>query len=242
MLVKIHTSNFRIVGFTSAPSLEELVDLGRRSGLPVFEDLGSGLLVDDEVPGLEHEPRVRASLAAGVPLVCFSGDKLLGGPQCGILVGDRELCARVRAHPLYRALRCDKLVLSALEATLRIYRDGDPLTEIPTLASITRPAAELERAAGVLEGKLEGLGAQVVSSESFVGSGANPARPIPSFAIALPGGAGTAAALRRGAERAVIARIADDRVLLDLRTLVHEDLREVAAIVRRRLAQNGNHR
>lgn len=239
MLLKIHTSNFRIVGFHEAPTLEDLVDLGKRTGLPTFEDLGSGLIIDDDVLGLEHEARVTASVRAGVPLVSFSGDKLLGGPQCGMLVGDKELCARVRAHPLYRAMRCDKLVLAALEATLRVYRDGNPLRDIPTLDAISRPAEQLEHAAKDLAGRLSEHGGEVVRSESFVGSGANPARPIPSFAVALRGGARTAAALRRGTDLAVIARIVDDRVLLDLRTLVHEDMEEVVAVVKRRLSPNG---
>ena len=136
-------------------------------------------------------------------------------------------------------MRCDKLVLAALEATLRIYRDGDPLREIPTLDAIQQPADALQQRATELCSLLAGRGAEVVASESFVGSGANPARPIPSYATALPGGAAVASALRRGPDLAVIARIVDDRVLLDARSLIHEDLSEVAAVVSRRLDTNG---
>src|SRR5690606_18623669 len=133
MLLRGHPSNFRILGFHSVPELEELAALGRRAGLIVFDDLGSGLLLDDPPAALRDEPTVRRSVRAGVTVCAFSGDKLLGGPQCGILVGAREAVRRCRAHPLYRAFRCDKLTLAALEATLRIYRDGDPLRELPAL-------------------------------------------------------------------------------------------------------------
>ncbi|MBK8975325.1 MAG: L-seryl-tRNA(Sec) selenium transferase [Planctomycetes bacterium] len=230
LLVKVHPSNFRILGFTGTPELAELAELGREVGVPVFEDLGSGLLVDEPPAPLSGEPRVRDSVDTGAELVCFSGDKLLGGPQCGILVGDRALVARCRSHPLYRAFRCDKLTLAALEATLRIYRDGAPIAEIPTLRAIARQPAELGAAAERLG---ERLGGVVVPSESFVGSGANPARPIPSFAVALDGGAVLARALRTDPVLPLWPRLADGRLLLDLRTLFDEPADEVAATVER---------
>ncbi len=237
MLLKIHPSNFRIVGFTGMPTLTELVQLGRKhTGVIVAEDLGSGLLWRPPIAGLESEPRVHDSVATGADLVLFSGDKLLGGPQCGLLVGNQDVVARCRAHPLYRAFRCDKLTLAALEATLRIYRDGNPLEEIPTLRALSASADELRARAGDLLGRLGGLGGEVVPTESFAGSGANPTRPLPSFAVALPGAAPTCDRLRAGVGVAVFARVDQNRTLLDLRSLVGEDLDEVAQLVRGKLA------
>jgi L-seryl-tRNA(Ser) seleniumtransferase len=236
MLLKIHPSNFRIVGFTGAPTLGELTELGHKHpGLIVAEDLGSGLLWDPPLPGLADEPRVRDSVATGADLVLFSGDKLLGGPQCGILVGTAESVACCRAHPLYRAFRCDKLTLAALEATLRIYRDGEPLEQIPTLRALSARPEELRGRAEDLAAKLIAHQPEVVPTESFAGSGANPARPLPSFAVALPGGAKTCDRLRAAAVP-IFARVAEARTLLDLRSLVGEDLGEIAALVHAQLA------
>ncbi len=235
LLLIVHTSNFRVEGFTAMPTRRELVELGRLHGLQVVDDLGSGLLYADPIPGLEHEPRISEPVADEIGLTCFSGDKLLGGPQCGILVGDAELVAAARANPLYRAFRCDKLTLAGLEATLRIYRDGDPATEIPTLASLLCQEDELRVRAEDLASRLETFHPQVMASESFAGSGANPARPLPSFAVSLPGGERVAAALRGGPEEPVFTRILNDRVLLDMRTLQAEDLEEVANLVIRKL-------
>ncbi len=234
LLVKVHPSNYRILGFHSVPDLAALVALGREHGVPVFEDLGSGLLLEAEaVPeALAKEARVLDSVRSGAEVVCFSGDKLLGGPQAGILVGDRDHIARCRRHPLYRAFRCDKLTLAALEATLRIYRDGEPLVDVPTLRAIARPVAELEERARDLVRRLDLPGCEVVETDSYVGSGANPARPMVSRSVALPGGAERAARLRRSEPLPVFPRVADGRVLLDLRTLADEDLDEVAAAVR----------
>lgn len=232
LLLKVHPSNYRVVGFHSMPSLAELCALGRERSVAVFEDLGSGLLAEPVPVSLQHEARVRDSVASGAELICFSGDKLLGGPQCGILVGDAERIAAVRAHPLYRAFRCDKLTLAGLEATLRIYRDGDPLREVPTLAMLARDPDELRRDAEDLAGRLDGLHAEVCASESFVGSGANPARPIPSFAVVLPGGDRTARRLRRNSPVPIFTRVAQDRVWLDLRTLHVEDREQVASWIR----------
>jgi L-seryl-tRNA(Ser) seleniumtransferase len=153
----------------------------------------------------------------------------LGGPQCGILVGEAARVAAVRAHPLYRAFRCDKLTLAALEATLRIYRDGDPLTEIPTLAMLAREPDDLRADAEDLASRLGALSAEVRASESFVGSGANPARPIPSWAVVLSGGDRTADRLRREAPVPIFSRVAQERVWLDLRTLFLEDREQVAS-------------
>ncbi|MBL8754917.1 MAG: L-seryl-tRNA(Sec) selenium transferase, partial [Planctomycetes bacterium] len=170
--------------------------------------------------------------AAGADVVCFSGDKLLGGPQCGVLLGKADVIAKCRAHPLYRAFRCDKLALAALEATLAIYRDGDPLQDVPTLRMLAASSRELQARSEALAQRLQPLGAAVVPSDSFAGSGANPARPLPSFSVALPGGDAQCDRLRSLRPVAVFARVADGKVLLDARTLLLEDLDAVAAAVR----------
>ncbi len=234
-LLLVHPSNFLVLGFTAFPAREEIAVLGRERGLCVIDDLGSGLLAREPVPGV-GEPRVADVVASGVHLCCFSGDKLMGGPQCGLIVGDRALVARVRAHPLYRAFRCDKLTLAALEATLAIYRDGDPLREIPTLRMLTVSPDHLESRAKTLAGALAPLGATVVPTESFAGSGANPARPLPSFAVAVDGGAAAADALRAPVDGPpIFARVERGQVLLDLRSLELESLDTVAGLVRQRL-------
>jgi L-seryl-tRNA(Ser) seleniumtransferase len=234
--LKVHPSNFRIEGFAGTPTVAQLAELAGRHGLLVLDDLGSGLLCADARSFLPEEPRVADSLAAGAHVTCFSGDKLLGGPQCGILLGRGELIARCRAHPLYRALRCDKLTLAALEATLRIYRDGEPLQEIPTLRMLSAERDELQRRSEQLAALLRPRAAKVVASDSFAGSGANPARPLPSFAVALAGGAAECDALRAARPAAVFARVADGRVLLDARTLLLEDLAAVAAAIQHALS------
>ncbi len=236
MLLKIHPSNFRIEGFSKAVELKALAALGADQKVLVFEDLGSGLMIKEPLPGLEDEATVPESLQTGVPLLSFSGDKLLGGPQCGILLGDRELVARVRAHPLYRAFRCDKLTLAALEATLQIYHNSDPLQEIPCLRAIVRPLAQLEQAARALVEELGRSDCRVVASESFVGSGANPARPLASFAVAFQGGEDLARRLRGGSEVGIFSRIADGNVLLDMRTLMDEDQAELSDLITARLS------
>ncbi|HEX6810955.1 MAG TPA: L-seryl-tRNA(Sec) selenium transferase [Planctomycetota bacterium] len=243
--LKVHPSNFRIEGFAGTPSVAELVEQvakqatrepGPQKNLLVLDDLGSGLLWNEPIAGLANEPRVRDSLQAGAHVTCFSGDKLLGGPQCGILVGRADLIARCRAHPLYRALRCDKLTLAALEATLLIYRDDEPLRAVPVLRMLAAAPAELRARSEQLLGLLPGRGAKVTTSDSFAGSGANPARALPSFAVSLQGGDAENDALRAARPISVFARVADGRVLLDARTLLLEDLAAVAAAVQRALA------
>lgn len=236
--LKVHPSNFRIEGFSSTPSVADLKALADKQGKGhlVLDDLGSGLLWNGPLLGLTDEPRVADSLDQGADVSCFSGDKLLGGPQCGILAGDRELVARCRAHPLYRAMRCDKLTLAALEATLLLYRDDDPLVTVPTLRMLAVTQEELEQRAAKLAGLLEGLDASVVRSESFAGSGANPAKPLSSYATAIPGGDRECDCLRAAQPISVFARVADSRVLLDARTLLLEDLDTVALAVRNALA------
>jgi L-seryl-tRNA(Ser) seleniumtransferase len=242
-ILKVHTSNFKVVGFTEDVPLERLARLARERGILLIEDLGSGNLLDPArwaAGGFaDIEPPVAASVAAGADLVTFSGDKLLGGPQCGIAVGDAEAVARLRRHPLFRAVRPDKLTLAALEATLRLYRDGDPARDVPALALLLGPAepirvrAEaLARALAPLAPRLE---ARAVPSEAQPGSGALPATTVPSFAVALRapdlGAAALAARLRLG-EPPVFARIRRDEVLLDCRTVLAGEEPEVEAAVR----------
>jgi L-seryl-tRNA(Ser) seleniumtransferase len=227
-LLRAHASNFRTVGFVEQVEVEELCSLG----VPVIDDVGSGVLADD-LELLADEPPVRRSVRAGAALVCFSGDKLLGGPQAGVLVGRRQAIESARAHPLARAVRIDKLSLAALEATLALYRDPDlALRELPVLAMLTASEDELERRARALA---EATGGEIVASTARVGGGALPLLELPGPAVALDGGeAGVealAAALRAG-EPAVIGRIQHDRLLLDPRTLTDEEAAQVAAAVR----------
>lgn len=231
LLLKVHTSNYRVVGFTEEVEIEALVALGREHRIPVVHDLGSGCLVDPASRGVPGEQLAASSIEAGVDLVCFSGDKLLGGPQAGVIAGREEAVERCRRHPLFRALRPGRLIYTALEATLRVYLDGDEraMEELPSLGAILAPEAELreraERLAGLLEG-VDGLAVEVARCESQAGSGSLPARELPSWGVTvtLEGSSsdGLARALRTG-EPAILARVRDDAVLLDVRTLPDEE-------------------
>ncbi len=238
LLVKVHRSNFAMRGFVHETSPAELVALGRRAGVPVLFDMGSGAFVDLRARGLPAEPTVQAAVAAGCDVVTFSGDKLLGGPQAGLLVGREAAIARIRAHPLARAVRIDKLDLAALEATLRLYRDPDRAwEEIPVLRMLSRTQEELRRAAHDLVARLapvigeaSALAVQPTVSES--GGGALPGVELPSFAVAIAPRRDRVEAWERRLRRhtpPVFARIADDRLLLDLRTLAPEDLAPLVA-------------
>jgi L-seryl-tRNA(Ser) seleniumtransferase len=229
VLLKVHTSNYRIVGFTSAVGLGDLAALGRAHGLPVVEDLGSGALVDLGALGLAKEPVVAEHVAAGADLVTFSGDKLLGGPQAGIVVGRRELIARLRANPLRRALRPGKLVLAGLAATLRLYRAAPDLTAVfPLLRAATRSLASIEETAYAAADLLaRGLGPEyriaLIESECEIGSGALPAVVLPSRALAVyhrRDGADAVARRFRAADPPIIGRIHDGAFVLDLRAIV----------------------
>jgi len=226
LLMKVHPSNFAVVGFTATVTLEEVAAIGRDTGNPVIEDLGSGALVDLSTFALPREPIVRDRLAAGADLVLFSGDKLLGGPQSGIVVGRADLVARLAAHPLRRALRPDKTTLAALGATLRLYRDAPDLpAAVPTLRWLTRSIADLEtvgrRALPLLSAALgPEYQLAIVETDARVGSGAVPTHAIESRAIAVmhaTSGPDAIAARFRGARPPVVGRIQHDRFLLDLR-------------------------
>jgi len=222
-VLRVHQSNFRMVGFTEAPSLHELCALAAEHGVPVIDDLGSGQLID--LPDLADEPTARSSVDAGATVVCFSGDKLLGGPQAGVIVGATEAVARVRRHPLARAVRIDKLSLAALEATLELYRDpARALREVPVLRAVAEPAAAVRERAERLAAR---LGGDVVATTARVGGGAVPLLEIESFACALDGGDQLAAALR-SADPPVVARVQEGRVLLDCRTLTDEECQRIS--------------
>ena len=221
LFLRAHRSNFRIIGFTSEPTLDEIAALGHHAGIPVVDDLGSGSLLDTTRFGLGHEPMVQESLKAGADLVCFSGDKLLGGPQAGIVIGRRDLVAKLKKHPLARALRADKLCLAALNATLLHYLKDEAEREIPVWRMIAAPLDEIktraERWASIL-----GRG-EVIPGESAVGGGSLPGETLPTWLLALdvPKPDRTLKLLRQ-AKPPVIARAQDDRVVLDPRTVLPE--------------------
>lgn len=236
VLLKSHTSNFRIVGFTAAPDRRELVKLAQEHRVIVMEDLGSGVLIDLSPYGLPDEPVVREILKTGVDLVMFSGDKLLGGPQAGIIAGRLEIVAELKAHPLMRAVRIDKLSLAALGATLRLYRAPfDPMRDIPVLAMLSAQVGEVEDRAHRLAQMLHDIGmeeVEVSASVAYAGAGSLPDQDLPSFAVAtaLPDMTveHLAAALRR-ATPPVIGRIARGNVMLDMRTVAEDELPQIAS-------------
>jgi len=231
LLLRVHPSNFTITGFAEKPSLDELVALSRRSGLPLVEDLGSGCLVDLSESGIS-EPVVRQSIDAGVSVVTFSGDKLLGGPQAGIIAGKKELVARVRRHPLFRALRVDKLTIAALEATLGAYLRA-AWDEIPALRMIRTSAQEIKRRAENFLRELrpelppDEIEVEIVDGSSLAGGGSTPTQSLPTKIIRIASARYSAAQLEERLRRApggisVIARVEDDRLVVDLRTVFPE--------------------
>jgi len=236
LLMRVHTSNYRIVGFTKTPTLEELAALAHDAGLLLYEDAGSGALIDFSGYGIEGEPVIRASIEAGADVVSFSGDKLLGGPQAGCVVGRAAIIERMRRHPLYRALRADKLRLAALEATLEAYARDASVNELPTHRAIACTVSEIrDRANGLISrlphGKTdEAFTFETVDGESASGGGSAPTSRLPTVLISLTHDTLTPnqieAALRRS-HPPVIARIVDDRVLFDLRTVAESEEREL---------------
>ncbi len=233
LLLRAHASNYRISGFVADPAPAELVALARRAGVPVVEDLGTGALVDLRPYGLPHERTAREAIADGVDLVAFSGDKLLGGPQAGIIVGRTAAIARLRANPLLRALRVDKSTLAALAATLRLHLDPATRERIPFYRMLAATPAQLRERAHAL-----GIAsASVIDTVAFAGGGTLPLDPIPSAGIAFAPRAGATralAALRAGAPP-LVARIEDERAIVDLRTVAPADdavvARAVAAVL-----------
>ncbi|MCU0247701.1 MAG: L-seryl-tRNA(Sec) selenium transferase [Bryobacter sp.] len=220
LLMRVHPSNFRIQGFTARPAIEELATLARETGIPLYEDLGSGCLGSLAKYGID-EPPVRASLDAGVHLVSFSGDKLLGGPQAGVLAGDALLIERLRANPMFRALRVDKLIVAAMETCLRAHL-LERMEALPVQRMLSLSVDHLrDRAARILAG-LGGASAEVREGESLIGGGSTPAQSLPSVLIALHGDATALERALRTSTPPVIARIVNHTLLLDLRTVPPE--------------------
>ncbi|HZB22634.1 MAG TPA: hypothetical protein VE444_02205, partial [Gaiellaceae bacterium] len=215
----VHQSNFRVVGFTEQPRVEELAAVARRHALPLVDDLGSGVL-----GALTDEPSAREALAAGADLVCFSGDKLLGGPQAGIVAGRADLVERLRRHPLQRALRADKLTIAALEGTLQLHLDAPE--RIPALRMLREPADDVRRRAQRLAAAVDGTVEETVAR---VGGGALPLAELPSFACAVEE---LLVAPLREAATPVVGIVRDGRLLLDCRTIADDEVDEVAAAVR----------
>jgi L-seryl-tRNA(Ser) seleniumtransferase len=231
LLLRVHPSNFRMEGFTARPELHELVALGKERSVPVYEDLGSGCVVDLRAFGID-EPLVADSIRAGANLVSFSGDKLLGGPQAGILAGDRALMTRLRRNPMFRALRLDKLIYQALETTLRnlLLEHWD---QIPALRMISQSSAELRARAERMTGWMDGIRATVVEGSSLIGGGSTPERPLQSWLIAVQCDDVVQAEERcRLSDPPVVARIEDGKLLFDLRTVFPWEEEDLLRIIR----------
>jgi L-seryl-tRNA(Ser) seleniumtransferase len=225
LILRVHHSNFQLTGFVHEPTLAELVGLGDEYAIPVMDDLGSGTLLDTETFGLAHEPTIQESVAAGASVVTASGDKLLGGPQAGLIVGKADLIAKLRRHPLARAVRVDKTTLVGLQATLLAYLEGKATEEIPVWRMIDTPVEALARRARRWQRALKEAGTplSVVAAESTVGGGSLPGQTLPTRALALEVPSPDALAARlRAADPPTVARIEDDRLLLDPRTVLPE--------------------
>ncbi|MBN2808780.1 MAG: L-seryl-tRNA(Sec) selenium transferase, partial [Deltaproteobacteria bacterium] len=239
ILLKVHTSNYRLLGFTGRPEARELVALGRKHDIPVVEDLGSGNLIDLKAYGLPGEPTVREVMESGVDLATFSGDKLLGGPQAGIVVGRKDLIEKLKKHPLNRALRIDKMTLAGLEAVLKCYLDPVTVVEkIPTLKMLTLSAAELKKKAQLLRRTIVrqcpaavGLTLKIVPGSSRAGGGALPMMDLPTFCLNLRIEGANPVRLEkylRQRPRPVVVRIVDDWLVFDPRTVFAEEFGEIA--------------
>ena len=241
LLMRIHPSNYRIVGFTASPALSELVSLGQEARLPVYEDAGSGVLSDLSAHGLAGEPIISESISAGVDVVSFSGDKLLGGPQAGMLVGKKDVIAKLRKHSLYRALRADKLCLAALEATLDAHSRDTAIAEVPALRMLAMSAAEIRnRAEGILQQlqpviESADLNVALIEGESAIGGGSGPNTHPPTVLIAITHRRFPPSEIENRLRKfspPVIGRIAEDRLLLDLRTVAEtEETELIAALI-----------
>ncbi|OGO64399.1 MAG: L-seryl-tRNA(Sec) selenium transferase [Chloroflexi bacterium RBG_19FT_COMBO_50_10] len=239
LILRAHRSNFRITGFTSEPSLAELAAIAHTAGIPLIDDLGSGALLDTAQFGLDHEPMVSESLAAGADLVCFSGDKLLGGPQAGIIIGKADLITRLKKHPLARAIRADKLCLAGLSATLLHYLKDEATTEIPIWRMIATPIDTLRQR---VENWVDALGVgEVVPSQSTVGGGSLPDETLPTFALALSARSPNRTLERlRAYQLPVIARLETDKVYFDPRTVLPEQESDLISAIRSTLNESLN--
>lgn len=234
MLMRVHSSNFRVTGFTHETSVEELVGLGHERGLPMLDDLGSGSLLETTLYGLMPEPTVQASIKAGADLVCFSGDKLLGGPQAGVIVGKAELVEHIKRFPMTRALRVDKTTLAGLQATLLSYARSRATEEIPVWRMISTPPAELQERAQAWADHLRShsVSAKVEPAQSTVGGGSLPGETLPTYALAVAVDSPDALAeTLRASDPPVIGRIENDQLLLDPRTVLPEQDQQLLDIL-----------
>jgi len=243
LILRVHHSNFQLTGFVHEPALAELVSLGEEYAIPVMDDLGSGTLLDTEPYGLAHEPTVPESVAAGASIVTASGDKLLGGPQAGLILGKADLIARLRHHPLARAVRVDKTTLAGLQATLLAYLEGKATEEIPVWRMIATPLEELRRRVRKWQRALQatGIPTAVVATQSTVGGGSLPGQSLPSQALALEVASPDALAARLrcpapGGGPPVVARIEADRLLLDARAVLPDQDSILVEVIRAALA------
>jgi len=238
-LMRVHASNFQITGFTHSVTLEELITIGRRYGLPVLDDLGSGCFLDTTTFGLDPEPMVQQSVAIGAGLVFFSGDKLVGGPQAGIIVGKKQFMDKLRKHPLARAVRIDKIRLAGVAATLIHYLKGEAVKKIPVWQMLSTPLEEIERRAEMWAQALGDL-AQVIEGESMVGGGSLPGSVLPTRLVAIGGGGKgkgrsmvqTLARRLRSQQFPIIGRISGDVLLLDPRSVLPEEDQIVLGMLR----------
>lgn len=227
LLLKVHPSNYRMRGFTEKPELNALVELARKSGIPLVEDIGSGCLMDLRPYGITEEPMVQESLAAGVDLVCFSGDKLLGGPQAGIIAGSKKLVDPIRKNPLMRTYRVEKLIYGALQATIGSYRFGKASEEIPVVRMIAMTLEDVQKRARNFARKLrtklpKGVQVSIIKGDSVVGGGSCPECHLPTVLIALESNSirpGAMESRLRLQDPSIIIRLEDDRALIDLRTV-----------------------
>ena len=227
LIFRVHPSNYRIIGFAERPEVREIADLASRAGIPSFEDLGSGCLIDIAPYGVKDEPVVAQSLGAGISVVSFSGDKMLGGPQAGIIAGSRAIVARVRANPLMRALRVDKMTYAALEATLRLYERGAAESEVPVIRAMARTRDEIgERARSFSQSVERATGGRIRAAleegESVIGGGSAPEVKLPTVLVAIEDSESSASSIEdrlRGYRVPIIARTERDRVMIDLRTV-----------------------
>ena len=231
-LMKVHTSNYRIVGFSETPALSDLVELGHKYSLPVIEDLGSGCLVNLIQFGIYDEPSVQDSIRAGVDVVSFSGDKLLGGPQAGIILGKKKYLDILKKHPLNRAMRVDKMTLAALEATLRSY-EADNADEIPVIGMLSASREALQEKAGKLAAMLAeaGIETEILSTEGRVGGGSVPNHSLPSYSVAFTGDVTALEAKLRLGATPIIGRIREGKYLLDVRTLFEADFSTIVEAI-----------
>ena len=241
LLLRVHPSNFRMIGFTERPSLEEFVDLGKRRNIATFEDLGSGCIADLKPVGVSDEPVAADSIRVGIDIVCFSGDKLLGGPQAGIIAGKKLYVEKIRQNPLFRALRVDKLTISVLEFVLRAYLSGKP-EEIPVWRMLHAPAGELRGRAESFAQRA-GQHAKAIELKSVIGGGSAPEAYVPSWGVALdfPGLSDVELERRfRGADPPVIVRVEDGRVILDFRTIFSAEENELLRVIQGQTSKSPN--